>query len=97
MNGMALHEIDTNRTIDDPNVVSRMRTTFDLFDLALKMQRQNLLRRHPGADEGEIDRRLAEWLRTRPGAELGDAAGPDFVISKRFAYLSGTREEAVPE
>jgi hypothetical protein len=71
-----------------------MRTTFDLFDLALKMQRQNLLRRHPDASPEEIDRRLAEWLQSRPGAELGDAAGPDFAVSARFAHLRGSAEEA---
>ena len=37
--------------------------------------RQNLRRRHPEADEAEIERGLAAWLRHRPGAEHGDAVG----------------------
>lgn len=94
---MSLLEIDVRPAIDDPNVLSRMRTAFDLFDLALKMQRENLRRRHPDATPEEIDRRLGEWLRSRPGAELGDASGPDFAPSTRFSHLLGAAGEAVPE
>jgi hypothetical protein len=37
--------------------------------------RQNLRRRHPDESEEAIERRLTEWLHTRPGAEWGDAWG----------------------
>jgi len=64
-------------------VMERMRLTFDLFEAAEQMQRLNLRRRYPDADEGEIERRLVEWLHTRPGAEHGDASGPGFRVRER--------------
>lgn len=45
----------------------------ELFETGVAIMRQNLRRRFPKESEGEIDRRLTEWLRTRPGAEFGDA------------------------
>jgi hypothetical protein len=39
------------------------------------MKRAQLRRENRAATEEEISRRLAEWLRTRPGAALGDAEG----------------------
>jgi hypothetical protein len=50
--------------------------TFDLFDLGVRIMRQNLRRLHPEATEDEIDRRLGEWVQHRPGADGGDAVGP---------------------
>lgn len=64
-------------------VFERMRLTFDLFEASVQMQRLNLRRRHPGADDEEIERLLVEWLHTRPGAEHGDASGPHFRVRKR--------------
>ena len=55
-----------------------MRLTFELFEAAEQMMRLNLRRRIPEADGEEIERRLTEWLHTRPGAEHGDASGPHF-------------------
>jgi hypothetical protein len=37
--------------------------------------RQNLRRRNPSASEEEIEDGVREWLRKRPGAELGDGVG----------------------
>lgn len=54
----------------------RMLIAFDLFEAGVDMYRQTLRRRHPDADDAEIERRLGEWLRERPGAEHGDVAGP---------------------
>ena len=54
---------------------ARLRIALELHDAGVAMMRQNLRRRHPDADEDEIERRLIEWLHTRPGAEFGDAAG----------------------
>lgn len=65
------------------DVMERMRLTFDLFEAAEQMMRLNLRRRHPEADEEEIERRLTEWLHTRPGAEHGDASGPHFRVRER--------------
>ena len=67
----------------DTAVLERMRLTFDLFEASVQMQRLNLRRRHPEADDEEIERRLVEWLHTRPGAEHGDASGPHFRVRER--------------
>jgi hypothetical protein len=83
--------------IDDPRVISRMRATFDLFDLAVKMQRQNLRRRHPDASPEEIACRLRGWLQDRSGTEQGDASGPDFGVTGRFAHLLGRAGEETRE
>jgi hypothetical protein len=48
---------------------------FELFDAAESLMRQNLRRRFPHADEDEIERRIVDWLRDRPGASDGDAPG----------------------
>lgn len=53
----------------------RLRIALDLHDAGVEMMRQNLRRRHPGADEQEIERLLIAWLHERPGAEHGDAVG----------------------
>jgi hypothetical protein len=52
-----------------------LRIAFDLHEAGVALMRQNLRRRFPEADEGEIDARLAAWLHERPGAEFGDAEG----------------------
>lgn len=70
-------------TSRDPAVIARMRLTFDLFEAAEEMMRLNLRRRFPDAEDEEIERRLTEWLQTRPGAEHGDASGPHFRVRER--------------
>ena len=60
----------------DPDVLARMKTTFDLVETAEAMMRQNLRRRFPAEDDRQIERRLLAWLQERPGAEQGDASGP---------------------
>jgi hypothetical protein len=64
--------------------MTRMKVAFDLYETAEAIMRQNLRRRHPEADEAEIERGLAAWLRHRPGAEHGDAVGRP---SRRFDDL----------
>lgn len=54
-------------------VSDAFRATLDLFAMGLALKRQTLRRQAPDVSEHEIDRRLARWLRTRPGAESGDA------------------------
>jgi hypothetical protein len=49
--------------------------TLDLFETGLALMRQNLKRAEPDATDDDIDRRLREWLRHRPGAETGDCVG----------------------
>jgi hypothetical protein len=53
----------------------RLRTALALFDDGVALMRQNLRRRHPELSADDIDRLLGDWLRTRPGAEHGDAVG----------------------
>ena len=52
--------------IRDPEVLARMRATFDLYQTAVDMMRQNLRRRHPDASEAEIARQLQEWMLEQP-------------------------------
>lgn len=53
----------------------RLRIAFELHEVGVALMRQNLRRELPEASDAEIERRLAVWLRTRPGAEHGDAVG----------------------
>jgi hypothetical protein len=46
-----------------------------LFDVGVRLMRQNLARSHPRASEAEIDELVRAWLGERPGAELGDCPG----------------------
>lgn len=59
----------------DAKAAANLRTAFDLFTAGVRLQRQNLRRRHPDASEEEIDRLLKAWMQERPGAEHGDAVG----------------------
>jgi len=52
-----------------------MAVAADLFDTALLMIRQNVLRRNPAANEEEIDDAIRAWLAKCPGAEHGDGEG----------------------
>lgn len=53
----------------------RLRLALDLFDSGVKLMRQKLQREHPDLAPREIDRLLAAWISTRPGAEHGDSEG----------------------
>ncbi len=55
----------------------KLRTAFDLFDAGVDMMRQNIRRDFPEAPPEEVDRRLQEWLFTRPGADLAVAVEDD--------------------
>lgn len=48
---------------------------FELHEAGVDLMRQQLRREHPGETDADIERRLKEWLRHRPGAEHGDAQG----------------------
>jgi Rv0078B-related antitoxin len=50
-----------------------------MFEPGVAMKRAQLRREDPAADEQEITRRINLWLRTRPGAEYGDAEGTPTV------------------
>jgi outer membrane biogenesis lipoprotein LolB len=62
-------------TIRIMSPVEKLRAALELHEVGVALMRQNLRRRHPDESEDAIEERLADWLRTRPGAEHGDAAG----------------------
>jgi hypothetical protein len=53
----------------------RIRLALDLFSAGEALMRQRLRRLHPAWSEAQLEDRVAEWLRERPGARNGDAAG----------------------
>ncbi len=53
-------------------VAARLRVALDLHAAGVRLQRQNLRRRFPKADDAAVERMLTAWLRSRPGAEHGD-------------------------
>jgi hypothetical protein len=67
-----------------PVAARTFRLTLDLFDTGVQIMRQNLRRQDPEAAEREIDRRLARWLRARPGAEHGDCSGRPVDVDVRL-------------
>lgn len=53
----------------------RLHTALSLYDSGVAMKRAQLRRQDRAATEKEIGRRLADWLRARPGAPFGDSEG----------------------
>lgn len=61
---------------DSLTPAEKLRLALEMHDLGVEMMRENLRRQLGNPKElGELQRRLGEWLQTRPGAEKGD--GPD--------------------
>jgi hypothetical protein len=56
-------------------IAARFKTTLALFEMGEAMLRQKLRRKHPEANEAEIEAGVREWLGRRPGAEHGDGVG----------------------
>ncbi len=56
-------------------IAERLRLALEMFDFGVDLYRGTLRRENPGIGKDEIDRRVRAWLRTRPGAEDGDAPG----------------------
>ena len=59
----------------DLSPVEKLGLALDLFESGVDVMRHNLYRKYPSETRDEIEERLLEWLRTRPGAEHGDAVG----------------------
>lgn len=59
----------------DLSPAEKLSVALELFESGVHIMRQNLRRRYPADTPDEIEARLETWLRTRPGAEHGDAAG----------------------
>jgi len=56
-------------------VAERFRLALDLFATGEAMMRNRIRRQNPGLSDSEVEARLQAWLRDRPGAPHGDAAG----------------------
>jgi Rv0078B-related antitoxin len=54
---------------------ARLRLAFELFEAGVAMMLAKLRREHPEWTPAQVESRLVEWLRERPGAEHGDAEG----------------------
>jgi hypothetical protein len=53
--------------IDDSRIIqARARATFELYEFAEMVMRQNLRHRFPEERDEEIERRLVSWLRKEP-------------------------------
>lgn len=79
------------KPVHDPAVLRRVEAAFDLYETAQVIMRQNLRRRHPDLDDSEIEQRLAEWRRRRPGAEHGDGVGRPIPKDKIVEWLASRR------
>jgi hypothetical protein len=73
-----MSEISEETTARDRGAEQRLDEVFQLYEAAEMLTRESLRRRYPTADESEIERRLDDWRRERPGAGQGDASGPNF-------------------
>jgi len=64
---------------------AKLRLALSLFESGVALMRQNLRRHHPEDSDARIEELLVAWLRTRPGAEHGDAAGRPRSVSEPIA------------
>jgi hypothetical protein len=71
-------EVTEQHGVRDRGAEARLEEVFTLYEAGEILTRESLRRRYPTADESEIERRLDEWRRERPGAAHGDASGPNF-------------------
>ena len=73
-----MSDVTGQREVRDRAAEARLEEVFTLYEAGEILTRESLQRRYPAADESEIERRLDEWRRERPGAAHGDASGPHF-------------------
>lgn len=59
----------------DGDPAARLRTALELHELGVQMYRQRLRRERPQLTDAELAAEIRAWLRSRPGAEHGDAIG----------------------
>ena len=64
--------------------MARVRTTFELYEMAEAMMRQNLRRQFPQESEEQIEARVVAWLQDRPGEPISDAASGPFRVRRVF-------------
>jgi hypothetical protein len=73
-----MSEVTEKPEVRDRAAEVRLEEVFALYEAAEVLTRESLRRRYPTAGESEIERRLDEWRRERPGAAHGDASGAQF-------------------
>lgn len=64
------------KLISDPEDLARARQTFELYEFAEKIMRQNLRTRFPEESAEMIERRLRSWLRKEPRSNWEGAQPP---------------------
>lgn len=62
----------------------KLRIALELFESGVAMMRETLKREHPTESEAQIEKRLRQWIRDRPGAEDGDCVGRKIDPRTRF-------------
>ena len=62
----------------------KLRIALELFESGVAMMRETLKREHPTESDAQIEERLRQWIRDRPGAEDGDCVGKRIDPSTRF-------------
>ena len=68
---------DTRDTEDSSR--QKVRTALDLLKRGTRIKTEEIRRNNPNASEREIQMRLANWIRNKPGATYGDGDGqPNF-------------------
>lgn len=63
----------------------RLELALELADLGAEMYAAKLRRENPSLSATEVEALLVKWFQTRPGAELGDAAGRCIAWPRRNA------------
>ena len=57
------------------SVARRLELTLELAELGVEIYETRIRRERPDLSDARVAQVVAEWRRTRPGAELGDAEG----------------------
>jgi len=76
--------VDYNARMDEREAAARrLRVALQLHEAGVEIRRQALRRENPEASDAQIAALLRDWLRTRPGAEHGDAEGHPGIWPRR--------------
>jgi hypothetical protein len=62
----------------------KLRIALELFENGVAMMRETLRREHPTESVAQIEERLRQWIRHRPGTEEGDCVGRKIDPGTRF-------------
>ncbi|HUP65241.1 MAG TPA: hypothetical protein VM557_08170 [Thermoanaerobaculia bacterium] len=59
-----------------------LRLALELFEAGEQLKRQSIRRMNPDATDAEIEEKIVEWLRDRPGALHGDCPGRTITLAE---------------